>query len=144
MIESKPNDKSEHSKDTRSLLERIVLTPKSAHLLFWPIVTAGIALDLWSKHAVFKWLPNQPNQEYSVIDGFFKLVLRVNDGAAFSIASGRREFLVATSLIAMVVVLGIFILGNITQRLKTSPIPTHAPRIATLRLLLPLNHHLLN
>ena len=50
---------------------------KKSHLLYWPIVIVGIVADLWSKHAVFKWLGNIDGygSEYSVIDGFFRLVM---------------------------------------------------------------------
>ena len=88
------------------------------HLIFWSIVVAGIAMDLWSKHAVFKWLPNRPGQEYTIIEGFCKFVLRLNAGAAFSIASGQRNILVAVSIIAMVVVIGIFFFGNIRRKIS--------------------------
>lgn len=90
-----------------------------SHLLFWPIVICGIAADLWSKHAVFAFLYRRVSEgyEYSVIDGFFKLVVRENSGAAFSIASGRTVMLVTVSLVAFVIVLGLFLFGKIRGRL---------------------------
>ncbi len=99
------------------LFSRKSLPDAKAHAIFWPIVVVGVVADLWSKSAVFNWLINEPYQEYSVIDGLFKMVMRVNDGAAFSIASGQRVGLVSISVIAMVVVLGIFFFGHVKHRI---------------------------
>ncbi len=87
-----------------------------AHRIFWSIVIIGTGADLWSKWAVFKWLRGVPGEEYSVIDGLFKLVKRLNNGAAFSIAEGQTGVLVAVSVIALAVVLGIFVFGRVHQR----------------------------
>jgi len=86
------------------------------HLIFWPIVVAGVAADLISKWAIFAWLANVPDERYQVIDGLFHLVRWENRGAAFSIAEGRTTMLVAVSVIALVVVLGIFFFGRVHQR----------------------------
>ena len=88
-----------------------------AHRIFWSIVIIGTGADLWSKWAVFKWLSDVPGREYFVIDGLFKMVMRLNYGAAFSIAQGRTGMLVAVSVVAMVAVLGIFIFGRVHQRI---------------------------
>ncbi len=93
------------------------LPDKTAHLIFWPIVVFGVVADLWTKSAIFKWLLTQPNEEYSVIEGIFKLVRWLNDGAAFSIAEGQRGMLVTVSAIALVVVIGIFLFGKVHHRL---------------------------
>lgn len=87
-----------------------------AHRIFWSIVIIGTGADLWSKWAVFKWLTDVPGQEYFVIDRLFKLVMRQNSGAAFSIAEGRTGLLVAVSVVALAAVLGIFIFGRVHQR----------------------------
>ena len=88
-----------------------------AHLIFWPVVIGGIIADLWSKSAVFEWLAQLPNHEFVVIEGFFKFIIALNDGAAFSIASGRRFILVATSIIALIAVIGIFLFGGDKRRI---------------------------
>lgn len=93
------------------------LPDKKAHLIFWPIVVVGVAADLWTKSAIFKWLLTERHQEYTAIEGIFKLVRWQNDGAAFSIAEGQRTILVTVSAVALVVVLGIFLFGKIHQRL---------------------------
>jgi len=90
-----------------------------SHLLYWPIVICGIVADLWSKHAVFMFLGKRASNgyEYSVIDGFFKLVMLENSGAAFSIASGRTVMLVTVSVVAFIIVVGLFLFGKMHGRL---------------------------
>lgn len=88
------------------------------NLLFWSVIVIGVTLDLWSKYTVFKWLSSLPYpHEYQVIDGVFKLVMRVNPGAAFSIASGHRWPLLTISILALFIVIGIFIFGNVRHKL---------------------------
>ena len=88
-----------------------------AHRIFWSIVIIGAGADLWSKWAVFKWLGGADGQkEYVVIDGLFTLLMRLNPGAAFGIAEGKTGILVAVSVIALVVVLGIFVFGKVHHR----------------------------
>lgn len=91
----------------------------SEHLVFWPIIIAGVAADLWSKSAVFKWLgwTETPNNVHHVIDGLFTIVMRENDGAAFSIAAGMTNLLLFISIVAMFVVIAFFLIGDIRQRL---------------------------
>ncbi len=110
------SDNTDQNPEPVKLFSRAALPDAKAHAIFWPIVVVGVVADLWSKSAVFKWLIDEPFQEYSVIDGLFKMVMRVNDGAAFSIASGQRVWLVAISAVAMIVVLGIFFFGHVKQR----------------------------
>ncbi|MBE0537896.1 MAG: signal peptidase II [Phycisphaerae bacterium] len=86
------------------------------HLIFWPIVVIGIAADLISKHAIFAWLQTVPDRQYEVINGIFRLVMWENDGAAFSIAEGRTTLLLTVSAIALVVVLAIFLFGQVHHR----------------------------
>lgn len=87
------------------------------HLLFWPIALLGAGLDLWSKKAVFDWLPTVPGETYVIIDGFFQLILRENAGAAFSILQGQKIFLVSILIVAFLVVCGIFLFGGIHRRI---------------------------
>ena len=102
----------------------------TATLLFWPVALAGAALDLWSKWAVFNWLPTLepsryvmingeavPEFRYTLIDNFLYFILRENDGAAFSIFRGWTFSLVAISAVALVVVIGIFFSRKIHSRL---------------------------
>jgi len=88
-----------------------------AHLIFWPISIAGIILDLWSKAAVFDWLKHKPQNSFTIIGGFFRFVLAVNDGAAFGFASGQRWLLTTVSIIALIAVFAIFLFSGYQRKL---------------------------
>jgi len=88
-----------------------------AHVLFWPIAAGGMALDLWTKQVVFDRLG--PEDSIQVIPRFLRLITALNDGAAFSLARGGRTFLVAMSAAAIVVILGLFLLGGRKPALTT-------------------------
>ncbi len=99
------------------LFSKSHLPAPKAHLIFWPLMAVGIALDLWSKQAVFSWLTARPGNEFSIIKGVVTLVMRENSGAAFSIATGQTLALVTISIVALVVVVAIFLFGGIRQRI---------------------------
>jgi signal peptidase II len=90
----------------------------TAQLVFWPVAAVGVVLDLWIKRAVFDWLqqPRGPGS-FSLIDGFLQLVIAVNDGAAFGIASGQRYELIAISVIALIVILAVFLFSGTERKL---------------------------
>lgn len=98
------------------IIDGIHLPARAACLTFFTIVIAGLGLDLWTKHAIFQWLGGDHNNVYPVIDGFFNIVNRVNNGAAFSIASGQRVILVSVSIVALVLVTGIFLFGRLRHK----------------------------
>jgi signal peptidase II len=99
-----------------SLKHLALLLPDSkAHLTFWSLLAGGLALDLWSKKAVFDWL--KPGDVSPVIDGFLQLVWAQNNGAAFGLFAGKSYFLTAVSIIAVVAILGVFLFGGNRQRL---------------------------
>jgi signal peptidase II len=100
------------------LLERCkdALPDRTAHAIFWPIALLGLVLDLWTKQAVFAVLRDKPDQSLSIIDGFLTFRMALNDGAAFGIASGERPVLIGFSVLAMVGILGLFLLGTARQR----------------------------
>jgi signal peptidase II len=92
-----------------------VLPPPSSgirHLIFWPIFAGGLAFDLWTKSEVFAWLEKVQGHGISIIDGFLRLQLAINPGAAFGIAGGHRVMLVSISLIALAVILAVFIFAR--------------------------------
>lgn len=106
------------------------LSWRTASLLFWPVAAFGATLDLWSKWAVFKWLPTLPPHRhliidgetvpefrYTLIDGFLWFVMRENDGAAFSLFRGRTFMLVGVSAVALAIVVCIFFMRKIHCRL---------------------------
>ena len=88
------------------------LSGLKAHIIFWSIAVLGIAVDLWTKSAVFSWLEQGPDHRFSIIDGFLQLVLTENAGAAFGIAAGRRDLLVVVSVIALIVIFAVFLFGG--------------------------------
>jgi len=85
----------------------------SKHLIFWPVTAGGLLLDLWSKAAIFNWLQQQHRDSFAIIDGLLQLVLAQNAGAAFGIAAGQTQVLVAVSAVAMVIILAVFFFGKI-------------------------------
>lgn len=112
-------DNNHNTKDLSWLAKIIAgihLPARAACLTFFTIVIAGLGLDLWTKHAIFQWLGGDHNNVYPVIDGFFNIVNRVNNGAAFSIASGQRVILVSVSIVALVLVTGIFLFGHLRHK----------------------------
>lgn len=93
-----------------------VLPDLRAHLIFWPLVGIGTALDLWSKSAVFDWLMEH-NGSFSIIDGFLRLVMATNDGAAFGLFAGHIGWLTVISCVALVIIFVVFLFGGARQRL---------------------------
>ena len=104
---------------TRTLVGRfnITLPDLTGHLIFWPLSLAGLAVDLWTKHAVFEWLKNKSGYYFTVVDGFVRLVIALNEGAAFGIAGGQKNLLITISVAAIVVILGIFLFASAQQRI---------------------------
>src|SRR5580698_1000658 len=101
---------------------------------------AALALCVLICDQLTKWLVRQhifPNDEITVIPGFFNLTYRVNTGAAWSMFTGNNALLAAVALAALVILyrtrhhfsahrlLGQFafglifggIIGNLTDRL---------------------------
>jgi signal peptidase II len=92
-----------------------VLPDWKAHLIFWPLAILGTAIDLWSKNAVFNRLEQRGS--ISIIDGFLRLVMAVNNGAAFGLFAGHPNWLIAVSAIALLVIFAVFLFGGNRQRL---------------------------
>jgi len=90
--------------------KKFVFPDYKAHLIFWPLAIAGLALDLWSKWAAFDRLEEW--EVFPVIDGFMQFVTALNDGAVWGSLSGKYHFLAAVSIIAMVLFfLGYYVLS---------------------------------
>jgi signal peptidase II len=103
------------------IIEGIHLPGRAAQLTFFTIVIVGFGLDICTKHTIFQWLggdpwKGDPNVIYPIFDGFFNLVTRVNYGAAFSMASGQRVILLSVSIVALVLVTGIFLFGHLRHK----------------------------
>jgi len=95
----------------------IAVPPLKAQLIFWSLMVLGLALDLWSKKAVFDWLLQQQSHSISIIDGFLQFVQQENPGIAFGIAVGRRYLLVTVSIVALIVIFGIFLYSGTERKL---------------------------
>jgi signal peptidase II len=94
-----------------------MLPDLKAHLIFWSLATGGLLLDLWSKKAVFEWLNQQQSHSISIIDGFMQFIIALNDGAAFSIFAGKAYILTTISVVALLVVFGVFLFSGTRHRL---------------------------
>ncbi|MHC4394884.1 MAG: signal peptidase II [Planctomycetota bacterium] len=104
---------------SRAFLKRLnfALPSLQAQFIFWSLTVGGTALDLWSKKAVFDWLMAKHPDGFSIIDGFLQLVIALNDGAAFGIASGQRYLLAVISVIALIVIFAVFFFSQSKQKL---------------------------
>ncbi len=60
-----------------------------------------VALDQFTKHLVLAYLPGA--QEYSVINGFLRLVHWTNTGAAWSMFPGKNSVLAVVAVAALVI-----------------------------------------
>ena len=119
MTESGPEEKKAKISSDHTFSDRRIsaLPDLTAHLIFWSLAVIGLALDLWSKSAVFSWLEQKPGNSVSIIDGFLQLVRTVNPGAAFGIAVGSPCLLVVVSTIALGAILVVFFLSGSQQKL---------------------------
>ncbi|MBM4028873.1 MAG: signal peptidase II [Planctomycetes bacterium] len=96
---------------------KVELPDTLGHLIFWPLLLLGLAVDLWTKHVVFAWLRDEPQQSAEIIKGFLSFRLALNSGAAFGVFSGRFSLLAGVAVVALVLILGVFLLGSARQRL---------------------------
>ncbi len=101
--------------NSHALVQKSVIPDIKAHLIFWPLSIGGLALDLWSKWAVFNRL--ETGQSYNVIDGFLQLITARNDGAAWGIFSGRSILLVSVSGIALIAIFMVFLFSGRQPRI---------------------------
>ncbi len=104
----------------RAFLSRragMVLPDLAAQLAFWPLMAVGLALDLWSKSAIFEWLRQEQSNSISIIDGFLQLTIVENAGAAFGIAMGQTQLLVAISAAALVIIFTVFLFSGNERKL---------------------------
>jgi len=112
MTEIKTKASSVRPSPSRAFIKQMALLLPDAktHLIFWPLMIGGLALDLWTKKAVFDWL--KPQEAYSIIDGFLRLVIAVNNGAAFNLFAGKPYFLSAVSIIAIAAIFAVFLFSG--------------------------------
>jgi len=119
VVESKGQNSNAGPSSAWAFLNRrsLALPDLAAQLTFWLLTAAGLALDLWSKRIVFSWLAQKPGNSVSIIDGFLRLVIALNDGGAFGMFSGRPYLLAAVSVGALVVIAVVFFLSAGQHRL---------------------------
>jgi signal peptidase II len=117
MTETETEKNSARMSLNRAFLKRLLpaLPDSKAHLIFWSLTAGGLALDLWTKKAVFDRLEH--GDIFPVIDGFLQLIRRENNGAAFGMFAGKPYFLTAASIIALVLIFAFFLLGGSRQKL---------------------------
>ena len=118
MTEIKTEESGAQSNIEQAPLSRLSLTlpDLKAHLIFWSLTLGGLLLDLWSKKAVFDWLGQEQSHSVSIIDGFLRFIIALNDGAAFSTFAGKAYLLTAISVVALIVVFGVFIFSGTQYR----------------------------
>jgi len=114
MTETKTEESSDQLSMEQTPLSRSSLTlpDLKAHLIFWSLAIGGLLLDLWSKKAAFDWLGREQTHSVSIIDGFLRFIIALNDGAAFSTFSGKAYLLTAISVVALLVVFGVFLFSG--------------------------------
>jgi signal peptidase II len=119
MTESEREESGARPTSGRAFLKRqsFALPNLAAQLIFWPLMAAGLTLDLWSKRAVFDWLRQEQSNSISIIDGFLRFVWVLNDGAAFGLFSGHRYRLIAVSAIALIASIVIFLSSRNERKL---------------------------
>jgi signal peptidase II len=108
MVESMAKQAS--SEQTAEKIRKLVMADFKAHLIFWLLAIFGLALDLWSKSAVFNWLDTL--ESYSVIDGFLQLIRAQNPGAAWGIFPEKTFFLIGVASIALIVIIILFLFSG--------------------------------
>ena len=118
MTETSTERNSAQLRPEQVTVNRLGMLPDlKAHLIFWSLATGGLLLDLWSKKAVFEWLNQQQSHSISIIDGFMQFIIALNDGAAFSIFAGKAYILTTISVVALLVVFGVFLFSGTRHRL---------------------------
>ena len=117
MTEIKTNASSARISPIRAFFKQMALSLPDAktHLIFWSLMVGGLALDLWTKKAVFDWL--KPEETFPIINGFLRLIIAVNNGAAFNLFAGKPYFLAAVSIIAILAIFAAFLFSGNMQKL---------------------------
>lgn len=117
MTDTELNNKKNPSKCISHLRSKIVVPGLLSQLIFWFVSVGGFSLDLWTKSAIFEYLKQSETGSVEIINGFFRLVMVLNDGAAFGMASGKRHWLIAASVIAFVGIVVLFLISGKEGRL---------------------------
>ncbi|MCP4259858.1 MAG: signal peptidase II [Planctomycetes bacterium] len=119
MTETKTEENNAQLRGEQAPVNRLsgTMPDLKAHLIFWSLALGGLSLDIWSKKAAFEWIGQQQSQTVSIINGFLRFIIALNDGAAFSTFAGKPYLLAAISVIALLVVFGVFLFSGTQYRL---------------------------
>ena len=101
--------------ETKDRSSRLNLPDAGTHVIFWPLMIGGLALDLWSKKAVFDRL--SPTEILPIINGFLQFREAENPGAAFGLLAGRAYLLTVVSAVAIAAIFVFFLFGGNRQKL---------------------------
>jgi signal peptidase II len=117
MIETQTNAGSARPCSSRAFVKQVPFARPDlkTHLIFWSLMIGGLALDLWSKKAVFDFL--RTRESFPIINGFLRLITAVNSGAAFSLFAGKPYLLAIISIIAFAGILIVFLFSGCMHRL---------------------------
>ena len=96
---------------------KVELPDGVGHLIFWPLLLAGLLADLWTKQAVFAWLEDKVGHGAAILGDILTFRMALNNGAACGILPGRSVLLAGISVIALLAILGFFFLGTARQRI---------------------------
>ncbi len=94
---------------------RSALRDPGAHVRFWLVAVAGLALDLWSKEWAFHAL--RQGGRRVLIPRVLELQTMLNDGALFGIGSGQTVLFLVASALALGLVLWMFSQSTARHRL---------------------------
>lgn len=79
----------------------------TAHVRFWLVAVAGLALDLYSKHWAFHTLGQR--DQMVIIPNVLEFQTTFNFGALFGIGQGQTALFVLASILALALVVWIFV-----------------------------------
>ena len=93
--------------------------PPSRYLLFLIVASIGCYVDLLTKRLVFEWrgLPGE-KPVWWILDGFVGIETALNTGALFGSLSNRVNLLAILSGVALVGVIGWFVIGGLGRSLS--------------------------
>jgi len=87
-------------------LRETALYSPASHLRLWSISLIGLTLDLWTKHWAFEVLDF--NRAKVVVENILSFQCSYNSGALWGMGKGMAAVFIVASLIALVIVLGVF------------------------------------
>jgi len=103
-IKSSPAEKATNASGIRpaSVGNALRGVPANRYVVYFGLAALGVSIDLWSKHAVFRWrgLPRLGNI-FWLIEGRFGIETSVNPGALFGMGAGFWPLFATLSVVAL-------------------------------------------